>query len=76
MVHGCRCVVPGRRFCVLFSSYRLLYFTDDRRLRKKGVVDLAEVEAVHVLPQAGHGRAPGFTPVSYTHLTLPTICSV
>eukprot|EP00975_Prorocentrum_lima_P035051 7366294-Prorocentrum_lima.AAC.1 len=24
----------------------------------------------------GHDRGSGFHPVSYTHLTLPTICSV
>eukprot|EP00969_Alexandrium_andersonii_P202080 8929647-Alexandrium_andersonii.AAC.1 len=31
---------------------------------------------LRLLAQRGQGRRLGLEPVSYTHLTLPTICSV
>ena len=37
--------------------------------------ELSPEHGAHLLGQAAH-ESGGFRPVSYTHLTLPTICSV
>ena len=51
---------------------------EDGRIARIG--DLTDATADVVIDASGKVVAPGFvdihTPVSYTHLTLPTICSV
>lgn len=45
-----------RRFCVLFSSQRLLYFDSDTCTRRKGAVDVSVAETVTIAPTPkGHG---------------------
>ena len=49
-----------------------VFATELRAALLGGTVDLA----VHSLKDLPTMPAPGLVPVSYTHLTLPTICSV
>ena len=54
-----------RRFCMLFSSYRLLYFESEACTKRKGAVDLSVAESVVAKPSAkGYGfeiSTPGRT---------------
>ena len=54
-----------KRYCVLFSSYRLLYFESEACTKRKGAVDLSVAEAVDsVSTSKGHGfeiSTPGRT---------------
>ena len=54
-----------KRFCVLFSSYRLLYFDSEACTKRKGAVDLSVAETVEqVASSRGHGfeiSTPGRT---------------
>lgn len=62
-----------RRYCVLFSSYRLLYFDSDACTKRKGAVDLSVAEAVDfVQTSKGHGfeiSTPGRTWVFATEVS-------
>ena len=45
-----------KRYCVLFSSYRLLYFDSEACTKRKGAVDLSVAESVDpVQTSKGHG---------------------
>ena len=54
-----------KRYCVLFSSYRLLYFDSEACTKRKGAVDLSVAESVDQVALAkGHGfeiSTPGRT---------------
>ena len=54
-----------KRYCVLFSSYRLLYFESEACTKRKGAVDLSVAESVDsVSTPKGHGfeiSTPGRT---------------
>ena len=54
-----------KRYCVLFSSYRLLYFDSEACTKRKGAVDLSVAESVdQVATSKGHGfeiSTPGRT---------------
>ena len=54
-----------KRYCVLFSSYRLLYFESEACTKRKGAVDLSVAESVDsVSTSKGHGfeiSTPGRT---------------
>ncbi len=44
------------RYCVLFSSYRLLYFDSEACTKRKGAVDLSVAESVDIIKTSkGHG---------------------
>ena len=68
---------------------KILFFDIDGTLGQHGVITESNLKALHLLKEKGYktfictGRAPfyakrlfGDLAVSYTHLTLPTICSV
>eukprot|EP00969_Alexandrium_andersonii_P189756 8384786-Alexandrium_andersonii.AAC.1 len=48
----------------------------DRCLQPASCVYVQSARAREPAAAAPHGAAPAQHPVSYTHLTLPTICSV
>ena len=54
-----------KRYCVLFSSYRLLYFESEACTKRKGAVDLSVAESVDTVSSPkGHGfeiSTPGRT---------------
>ena len=54
-----------KRYCVLFSSYRLLYFDSEACTKRKGAVDLSVAESVDTVSSPkGHGfeiSTPGRT---------------
>lgn len=54
-----------KRYCVLFSSYRLLYFDSEACTKRKGAVDLSVAESVDLVSTSkGHGfgiSTPGRT---------------
>ena len=54
-------------FCLLYYSIQFLAFTDEFALNNIGFFNHAV---------AGLSEIIGVISVSYTHLTLPTICSV
>ena len=65
------------------SKLALIYVNEKGKQRYSGEVNLAGLEgkmqlgdAKHSLKLDGQVRANDSYPVSYTHLTLPTICSV
>ena len=56
-VHAWRTTSAGfkKRYCVLFSSYRLLYFESEACTKRKGAVDPSVAEAVDsVSTSKGH----------------------
>eukprot|EP00961_Rhodomonas_salina_P002614 36370-Rhodomonas_salina.1 len=59
--------MPARRMILLYPPSLLWYW---RAVRLYCILPCTST--VSVVP----GTAPGTTAVSYTHLTLPTICSV
>ena len=61
------------------TSHVALFDEPHRQLRRYGNDDPRESSAVPVLlipPLAASATCYDLAPVSYTHLTLPTICSV
>ena len=48
----------------------------EERIRKSVLEDIAFLRYTGIRPILVHGGGPNITAVSYTHLTLPTICSV
>ena len=68
--------VPGQRGCVLLGTGDGKYEQSVKIINDMGFEGWLMTENYYYLPPMNDGEADFIASVSYTHLTLPTICSV
>ena len=60
----------------LQRAVRAVGYEQPTPIQEKSIPSLLEGKDLLGIAQTGTGKTAAFAPVSYTHLTLPTICSV